>query len=306
MGAAVLFVDQYLLSIDLFCILDIMKTIQLEKIDFETGKSFKVFSPRLRNTFLWHYHPEFELVYVEADAGIRHVGRHISTYTQNDLVFIGGNLPHLNFDYRLRSEYHQIVIQLRTDFLGTAIGVAPELGGIAKLFHEAAYGIAFSGKTKAEVAGLIKEMSDMTPLDQLLRLIGVLQRLADSREWVRLNDDLDSQSFILKDKIRMGSVYEYIAAHYDRGPDVNVVARKVNLTTPAFCRYFRRQTNMTFTAFVNQYRVERAKNLLMQNHKVGETCYAVGLDSLSYFNKLFKELTGENPSDFRARHIGGS
>src|SRR6185437_4164256 len=103
MGAAVLFVDQYLLSIDLFCILDIMKTIQLEKIDFETGKSFKVFSPRLRNTFLWHYHPEFELVYVEADAGIRHVGRHISTYTQNDLVFIGGNLPHLNFDYRLRS-----------------------------------------------------------------------------------------------------------------------------------------------------------------------------------------------------------
>ena len=274
---------------------------------FETGKSFKVFSPRLRNTFLWHYHPEFELVYVEADAGIRHVGRHISTYTQHDLVFIGGNLPHLNFDYRLRSEYHQIVIQLRTDFLGTAIGVAPELGGIARLFKEAAYGIAFSGRTKTEVAGLIKDMAGMTPLNQLLRLIHVLQRLADcgGSERQRLNDDFASQNFILKDKVRMGSVYEYIAAHYDSNPDVNAVARKVNLTTSAFCRYFRRQTNMTFTAFVNQYRVERAKNLLMQNHNVSETCYAVGLDSLSYFNKLFRELTGENPSEFRARHGGG-
>ena len=55
-----------------------MDKIQLEKINFEPGKSFKLFSPRLRNTFLWHYHPEYELVYVEADAGIRHVGSHIS------------------------------------------------------------------------------------------------------------------------------------------------------------------------------------------------------------------------------------
>lgn len=276
----------------------------LEKIEFEMGKSFKVFSPRLRNTFLWHYHPEFELVFVEADAGIRHVGGHISTYTQNDLVFIGGNVPHLNFDYRLRSEYHQIVIQLRTDFLGTGIGVAPEFRGIARLFRDAAHGIAFSGDTKASVAAMIKELQSLPALEQLLQLIAIFQRLADSSERELLNKDLESQHFILKDKVRMGAVYEYIDANYDRSPDVNVIAVKVNLTTAAFCRYFKRQTNMTFTAFVNQYRIERAKNLLMQNHNVSETCYAVGLDSLSYFNKLFKELVGENPSEFRARMVG--
>ncbi|HMI62290.1 MAG TPA: AraC family transcriptional regulator, partial [Puia sp.] len=122
-----------------------------------------------------------------------------------------------------------------------------------------------------------------------------------SDEKTILNKDLSSQNFILKDKIRMGAIYEYIDAEYHRQPDVNVVAQKVNLTTPAFCRYFRRQTNMTFTEFVNQYRIERAKNLLMQNNNVSETCYAVGIDSLSYFNKLFKEIAGENPSDFRRR-----
>jgi AraC-like DNA-binding protein len=278
-----------------------MNTIQLETIDFKPGKSFKLFSPRLRNTFLWHYHPEFELVYVEADAGIRHVGTHISTYTRSDLVFIGSNLPHLNFDYRLRSDYHQIVIQLRCDFMGTALGLTPEFAGIAKLFRAAEYGIAFDGETKQEVAKKLRQLEGLSSLEQLLQLIDIFQILADSDEKTILNKDLSSQNFILKDKIRMGAIYEYIDAEYHRQPDVNIVAQKVNLTTPAFCRYFRRQTNMTFTEFVNQYRIERAKNLLMQNNNVSETCYAVGIDSLSYFNKLFKEIAGENPSDFRRR-----
>jgi AraC-like DNA-binding protein len=278
-----------------------MNTIQLETIDFKPGKSFKLFSPRLRNTFFWHYHPEFELVYVEADAGIRHVGTHISTYNQSDLVFIGSNLPHLNFDYRLRSDYHQIVIQLRCDFMGTALGLTPELAGIAKLFKTAEYGIAFDGETKLEVAKKLRQLEGLSSLEQLLQLIDIFQILADSDEKTILNKDLSSQGFILKDKIRMGAIYEYIDAEYHRQPDVNIVAQKVNLTTPAFCRYFRRQTNMTFTEFVNQYRIERAKNLLMQNNNVSETCYAVGIDSLSYFNKLFKEIAGENPSDFKRR-----
>ncbi|MES2110674.1 MAG: AraC family transcriptional regulator [Bacteroidota bacterium] len=276
-----------------------MNEIQLEKVEFEPGKSFKLFSPRLRNTFLWHYHPEFELVYVEADAGIRHVGTHVSTYTQSDLVFIGGNLPHLNFDYRLRSDYHQIVIQLRTDFLGTALALAPEFSLIRQLFKAAEYGIAFNGETKLLVAEKLKQLGSLNSLEQLLELIGVFQLLAGSAETERLNSDLTSKDFILKDKIRMGAIYEYIDANFHQKPDVNIVAQKVNLTTPAFCRYFKRQTNITFTEFVNQYRIERAKNLLMQNHNVSETCYAIGFESISYFNKLFKQITGENPSDFR-------
>lgn len=276
-----------------------MNQIQLEKVDFEPGKSFKLFSPRLRNTFLWHYHPEFELVYVEADAGIRHVGSHISTYTQSDLVFIGGNLPHLNFDYRLRSDYHQIVIQLRTDFLGTATDLTPELALISNLFKTAEYGIAFNGETKRLAAEKLKQLGTLNSLEQLLQLISIFQLLAGSAETEILNGDLTSKNFILKDKIRMGAIYEYIDANFHQKPDVNVVAQKVNLTTPAFCRYFKRQTNITFTEFVNQYRIERAKNLLMQNHNVSETCYAVGFESISYFNKLFKQVTRESPSNFK-------
>jgi len=283
-----------------------MNQIQLERVEFEPGKSFKLFSPRLRNTFLWHYHPEVELVYVEADAGIRHVGTHISGYTQSDLVFIGSNLPHLNFDYRLRSDYHQIVVQLRTDFMGDAISYAPELQLVNKLFKNAAYGIAFHGDTRALVAQKLKVIGNLNNFDQLMELMDIFRILADSKEYTLLNNDESSKDFILKDKIRMGAIYEYIDVSYAQKPDVNVVAAKVNLTTSAFCRYFKRQTNITFTEFVNQYRIERAKNLLMQDKNITETCYAVGFESLSYFNKLFNKLVGQNPSEFKKEWVTGS
>jgi AraC-like DNA-binding protein len=280
-----------------------MNEIQLEKVEFEPGKSFKLFSPRLRNTFLWHYHPEIELVYVEADAGIRHVGSHISGYTQSDLVFIGSNIPHLNFDYRLRSDYHQVVIQLRADFLGSAISQAPELSTIHRLFKKASSGVAFGIKTKDLVAEKLKQLQYLNSFQQLMELISIFQTLANANDFELLNDDDMSIRFFLKDKIRMGAIYEYIDANYNRKPDVNVVAEKVHLTTPAFCRYFKRQTNMTFTDFVNQYRIDMAKNHLMQDKNITETCYAVGFESLSYFNKLFNRIVGQNPSDFKKSWI---
>lgn len=280
-----------------------MNKIELEKVEFEPGKSFKLFSPRLRNTFLWHYHPEYELVYVEADAGIRHVGSHISGYTQSDLVLIGSNLPHLNFDYRLRSEYHQIVVQLKEDFMGTSMAITPEFAGINQLFKLAANGIAFHGDTKAMVVQKLKQLSALSSFKQLLELMEIFQILAKSNEMTILNDDDLSLQFFLKDKIRMGAVYEYIDSNYNLNPDVNVVAAKVNFTTAAFCRYFKKQTNITFTDFVNQYRIDVAKNLLMQDKNVTETCYAIGFESLSYFNKLFKKIVGENPSDFKRKWV---
>jgi AraC-like DNA-binding protein len=281
-----------------------MKEIQLEKVEFEPGKSFKLFSPRLRNTFLWHYHPEIELVFVEADAGIRHVGSHISGYIQSDLVFIGSNIPHLNFDYRLRSDYHQVVVQLREDFMGTAIRTSPELSGIHQLFKKANRGLAFYGETRAVAGQRLKKLQHLPAFDQLIELMGIFHFLGNSSEFTILNEDHLSLQFFLKDKIRMGAVYEYIDANYNRKPDVNVVADKVHLTTPAFCRYFKRQTKMTFTDFVSQYRIDLAKNLLMQDRRVTDTCYAVGFESLSYFNKLFNRIVGENPSDFKKKWSG--
>ena len=276
--------------------------IQKEIVLPDAGQSFKLFMPSLRHSFYWHYHPEYELVHVEAITGIRHVGQHISSFMDSDLVFIGSNIPHLNFDYGLQTEYRQIVIQLKENFMGDALLQTPEFDSIQSLFNKAWKGLSFYGKTKEEVIIKMKAMQKETRFQQLLSLLQILQLLAMSDEVIELNNQDTSIKLFLNDKIRMGSIYKYIHTHYNETPDVNKVATSVHLSTPAFCRYFKKQTNMTFTDFVNQYRVTQAKTLLLQDKTVSEVCYEIGFDSLSYFNKLFKKIAGENPSVFKKKY----
>jgi AraC-like DNA-binding protein len=279
--------------------------IQREIVLPGEGQSFRLFTPSLRNYFYWHYHPEYELVYVEATTGIRHVGQHVSSYLESDLVLIGPNIPHLNFDYGLQTEYRQVVVQLKENFLGNAFQHTPELAAIERLFNRAAFAISFDGDTKRRVGEQLKTMHSLTHFEQWMSLLRIFQTLADSTEYTRLNDIDTSIKAFLNDKIRMSSVYEYIHDRYDQHPDVKEIAARVHLSTAAFCRYFKKQTNMTFTDFVNQYRISQAKTHLLQDKSVSETSFAVGIDSISYFNRLFRRLTGENPSHFKRRIAAG-
>jgi AraC-like DNA-binding protein len=222
---------------------------------------------------------------------------------ESDLVLIGSNIPHLNFDYGLKTKYRQIVVQLKENFLGDAFGVTPEFKSIEQLFNRATLGLSFSGETKSVVANKLREMQELDHFQQLLSLLEIFETLATSKEVTALNEQDTSVKLFLNDKIRMGSVYKYIHANYNETPDVNEVAASVHLSTAAFCRYFKKQTKITFTDFVNQYRITQAKTLLLQDKTVSEVCYEVGFDSLSYFNKLFKKLTGENPSAFKKRCV---
>ncbi|PWW19716.1 MULTISPECIES: AraC family transcriptional regulator [unclassified Chryseobacterium] len=277
--------------------------IQKEIIEFEKGKSFKLFSPSLKNCFFWHYHPEIELVYVEAVNGIRHVGKNISGFTDSDLLLIGSNVPHLNFDYGIQTECRQLVLQMRESFLQDIILPVPEFENIKNLLERSYLGLSFSGETKITVVEKLQAIKDKNSFESLVGLIEILQILAHTAEVKELNKEDTRIKWFLNDKIRMGTIYDYIHENYDRKPNVNEVAQVVSLSTPAFCRYFKKQTNMTFTDFVNNYRINQAKIFLLKDQSVTEVCFQVGFESLSYFNKLFKQHTGETPSEFKKKHF---
>ena len=100
---------------------------KLEKITEKKGQhSFLAFELQLpRFDFFWHYHPEIELVYVEASNGIRHVGKNISDFKESELLLIGSNVPHLNFDYKIQTECKQLVLQMRENCLQDLIFPVP-------------------------------------------------------------------------------------------------------------------------------------------------------------------------------------
>ncbi|WP_228442066.1 helix-turn-helix domain-containing protein [Chryseobacterium nematophagum] len=99
----------------------------------------------------------------------------------------------------------------------------------------------------------------------------------------------------------MGIIYDYVHENYHEKPNVHDIAHAVHLTTGAFCRYFKKQTNITFTAFVNKYRISQAKTFLLQNSSVSEVCYNVGFDNIPYFCALFKKIVGDTPTNFKKK-----
>ena len=138
--------------------------IQLESI-ISVDRSFSMmYNPRLCDLFYWHFHPEYELVYIEGATGTRHVGEHISTYEGSDLVLIGSNIPHLNFDYGVKTDYRKVVVHLKKDFVESHLKNTPELTSIIHLFDRSRNGVAFNGKTKNDIGKALFLLENLNPV----------------------------------------------------------------------------------------------------------------------------------------------
>ena len=279
----------------------IMKLI-FENIRPDADSSFRVFSPKLHDFFFWHFHPEYEMVYIEGSDGTRHVGNHIGRFEGSDLVLIGPNVPHLNFDYGIKGDYEKVVVQMREDFLEGGFSGVPELVGIKGLFDKARKGVHFFGETKRVVGERLKGISGLSEFERLVEMLKVFQVLATSEEYEVLNAKAMEGHYNLLEQQRLKSVYRYIEERFGERIEVGEMAKLTHLSKAAFCRYFKKMTLMTFTDFLNQYRVNQAKKMLLLDVSVSSVCFDCGFESLSYFNRVFKGLVGEGPLAFRKRH----
>ncbi|WP_394748315.1 AraC family transcriptional regulator [Spongiimicrobium salis] len=278
--------------------------IQLETIGANDNKSFgMMFNPRMSDLFFWHFHPEYELVYIDGANGTRHVGDHISNYEGNDLVLIGSNIPHLNFDYGIKGSYRKVVVHIKKDFVEGHIQGIPEFDKVAQLFKKSAHGIAFKGPIKEQIGNALFHLEQEPPFQQYLQLLELFRLLSASSETVLLHDQPYTISHNDKAQERLQRIYAFVDNNYDRKIDLSEVAAISNMTKEAFCRYFKQTTRYTFVAFLNRYRISQSKRHLMSGKSVSEACYRCGFDSLSYYNRVFKKVTSENPRDFRKRYL---
>lgn len=82
------------------------------------------------------------------------------------------------------------------------------------------------------------------------------------------------------------------------------VAREAGMSKFHFCRHFRSVMSMSFREFLARRRIERASALLRDTTRsVTEIYLEVGFKDLSHFGRVFRRITGQPPSRFRAlRH----
>ena len=275
-----------------------MKLI-FENFTPDVGSSFRLLTPQLHDFFYWHYHPEYEIVYIEGADGMRHVGEHISRFEGSDLVLIGPYIPHLNFDYGIKTPYKKYVLHIKEDFLEKTFPLMPELSDIKDLFEKARKGVYFYGDSKNDIGEALKNIFQLAHFEQFIAIMQLLQTMSHSAEQDTLHANPVGQHYNLKEQQRLKIVYMFIEQHFQDKIDIPQMARLTHLTHAAFCRYFKKMTLLTFTEFLNQYRINQAKKLLLLDNTVTEVCFQCGFESLSYFNRIFKKVTGASPMQFK-------
>lgn len=99
-------------------------------------------------------------------------------------------------------------------------------------------------------------------------------------------------------------VSEYVQQNYAREITLGQIAEYTDLSVSRFCVLFKQHYGDSFINYLNKYRIEKAKQLLLEpDLKVYEVADMVGFSSLPYFNRLFKSLTDESPGEYR-RSLG--
>ncbi|WP_341224388.1 AraC family transcriptional regulator [uncultured Arcticibacterium sp.] len=259
----------------------------------------------------WHFHPHYQLFTVLEGEGTRLIGDSIQHFEKGDTVLLGPDLPHL---WRNNKSYFEpnselstrgIVVYFTQEFLDNTLSSLPESIKMNKLLQDSYRGIEFTGKSRLKIKEELIRLSQTDGFDAILTLLSLLNTLSKSSDTAFIASLGYTNTHKQSETERMHNVYDYAMKHFKQAIKLEDVANLANMTVPAFCRYFKKRSNKTFSDFISEIRIGNAcKMLENEKHSVAEVCYESGFNTLSNFNKKFKEVTSKTPSQFKRELVG--
>jgi AraC-like DNA-binding protein len=255
--------------------------------------------------FYWHYHPEYELTLITDSHGQRLVGDGIADYGPGDLVLLGPNVPHSWRSVPVKTDgartHRAVVLQFRHDFLGEHFFKLREMAGVARLLRGSAKGLAFGHTPTAQkVTQSIAKVPSLSPAKRLATLLSVLVDLAAEGD-ARILSTLKVKPICrVADQQRIDAICQYLNEHFEEEIDFAELSRRLHIDQASLCRFFKRATGRTMTAYLNELRVGAAAQLLIDtDDSVLNIGFRVGFGNYSNFNRQFKRIKGFGPRTLR-------
>lgn len=256
----------------------------------------------------WHFHEELELTFIIKSEGTKFIGDHISTFEPGEIILLGSQLPH--YWRNAPSYYHNIdqeaakavVIRFNKDYAGTEFLKIPPMQPVLDLLDNAKRGILI----KPNDLQLQQKLIDFVTLNdgqKTVALTDILLSIATEKSYTYLCSIGYAHQYKSNDIEKIDTVYNHVLNHFKSDLSVKEVARKCNMNTAAFCRYFKKKTGKTFKDFMNEIRLGNATKLLVKGDlTMAEIAFESGFNTPSYFNRLFKKTKGITPTAYRSNY----
>lgn len=142
---------------------------------------------------------------------------------------------------------------------------------------------------------LLDDIYEINDLDELLHWSNnILKKFMDLVFGLR---DIKNKDIIFK-------AIAYINKNYMNRISLEEVSEHIALSPAYFSSIFKKEMDINFSDYLNKIRIENSKKLLLDSSiKLVDIAYLVGFSSQSYFTKVFKELEGITPGQYRQSNI---
>jgi AraC-like DNA-binding protein len=257
-------------------------------------------------TYPWHFHSEFEIIYVSESHGERFVADSMERFQAGDVILLGSNLPHY-----MRSDelYYQglpglrvkgVVIQFAHDYMSHAINKYAELAHIKSLLSNAARGYHFPHPRNREIIREIEALPSHEGLQRIIHLLLLLDKMAAFDDKRLLASPHPGGEIAASSDVRIEKILAFLNYHYLESTSLDALASRFSMNTTAFCRYFKQKTGKSYLHYLQDLRIGHACQLLTGTaYDVARISLECGFNTICHFNKIFKRKTALTPSEYR-------
>ena len=174
----------------------------------------------------------------------------------------------------------------------------PEIGPLGHLDGRQHTAFQLRGDLLKNVRHEMQEIIKADSLGQLSGVIRILGHLALSDE---MNPTGINRPLKKRDK-KIQQMEIYVSLHYNHDIPIDEIASLVHMNRSSFCVFFKRMKGVSFTNYLNTYRMDIACRLLSTTDKsVSEIAYGVGFNNLSHFCRTFLKYKEVSPTKYRNR-----
>lgn len=243
-----------------------------------------------------HWHNAVELLYVMQNAFIAHVNSQTYSMKEGDILFIPSGELH-GFKGVTKTGRRIFI-----NFELSSLGFFDDLNRILCHICEVRYitpGGELYEPIVSQIQKIIQADDNVNQLFYVARMIDILLLLGESRQNpIRSNSPISERKLVGMDRINKS--FEYISENYQKNITLKDVAQAVGFSECYFSRLFKDITEKSFHQYLNEFRIQRAKIMLMDaNCTVSQAAYAAGSSSVTTFERFFRKTNGYSPQKFR-------
>lgn len=254
----------------------------------------------------WHWHPELEFSWILQGTIEISTPNHTCRLSAGEGIFINSNVLH--------------TIRPVSDDVSTALTQVFDSQLIA-----GAHGSVFEQNyifpiTENKEIEMVVFRPDKPEHRQILDLIHKSYEIAEnqpfgyefmirnafSEVWLLLCSELKQKSIPHRmnsnqDEERIKKMLLFIESNYMQKISLQEISESANISKRECLRCFERSLNMTPFTWLMEYRVRMAARMMREtDHPITTIAYDTGFCSTSYFGKVFKQIIGQTPSQYRA------